>query len=119
MTEVTNYENRDFRRVLCEEEWKAVIKAVQSVNRYGLGVIAALDYATAALAAVGILSPSPTPEPGTCTALYPDDVGDWMQCQEEPGHDGKDHDSGEWGWSDNSPNSIPPRRETSDVSHAR
>ncbi|MGW3926463.1 hypothetical protein [Streptomyces sp. NPDC005093] len=116
MSEVTNYENKDFRRVLCEEEWQAVVKAVRSVDPYGTSTLA-LDHATAALSAVGILSPSPTPEPGTCTALYPDDIGDWLQCQEEP-HDGKDHDSGEWGWSDNSPNSIPPRRETRRVSDA-
>jgi hypothetical protein len=105
------------RRVLSEEEWEAVVKAVRSVDPYGSSA-AALGYATAALATVGILSPPAEPEPSTCTALFPDDIGDWHQCIEQP-HEGNPHDDGEWAWSDDHPNAIPPRgRGPSNVSHA-
>lgn len=60
------------------------------------------------LTAAGLLSPPPEPDPETCTALWPDEYGDWWQCQDDSGHDGGRHDAGEFEWSDDHPEAIPP-----------
>ncbi|MFE7517540.1 hypothetical protein ACFU8I_40875 [Streptomyces sp. NPDC057540] len=63
---------------------------------------------TAALAAAGVLAPPTDPSPDTCTALFADPDGDWWQCQEDHGHDGR-HDDGDWSWTDDEPDTIPAR----------
>lgn len=100
------------RRVLSVEEYGAAVNAAceEAGALLYVSVAASLvvDVTVAALAAVGILTPAPEPDPADCTAQYPDPYGDWHQCQQRPGHGGRRHDSGEWDWVADAPNALPP-----------
>ncbi|WP_330346640.1 hypothetical protein OG858_47425 (plasmid) [Streptomyces europaeiscabiei] len=63
------------------------------------------------LTAAGLLPPPPEPDPQTCTSMWPDETGEWWQCQAGPGHDpGERHNADEWGWPDSHPEAIPPTK---------
>ncbi|MEU5547936.1 hypothetical protein AB0G85_37465 [Streptomyces sioyaensis] len=38
-----------------------------------------------------------------------DMLGVWQQCGDEAGHDGDEHDNGEFTWADGQPGAIPAR----------
>lgn len=92
------------RRVLTEAEYETAWKATRNTlgARAGhIGTTGITDAITATLAAVGILTPPPEPEPDTCPALFAALDGEWHQCADERGHDPADgHDNGEWTWPD-------------------
>ncbi|MGW6569973.1 hypothetical protein [Streptomyces sp. NPDC054975] len=98
------------RTILTDDQYTAALKAAGSVLGQG-GVSSHWIDATvsATLAAVGLLSPPPTPDPDTCTAMFADPDGEWWQCSDDPDHDGDSHDGGDWGWSDSDPDTIPRR----------
>ncbi|MEU3096877.1 hypothetical protein ABZ690_19325 [Streptomyces sp. NPDC006967] len=91
-------------RILTEDEYETAYRAA----RYALGVHAPRigrttidDAVTAALATIGVLTPQPEPEPGSCPVMFADHEGDWRQCAEPSGHDPADgHNDGEWSWPD-------------------
>ncbi|MEH0424774.1 hypothetical protein [Streptomyces sp. B21-083] len=101
------------RKVISEERYASVVESTRhSLGKWAqaMGEEKVEEFVTTVLAGVGFLPPPPNPEPGQCSAMYPDEVGDWWQCQEEPGHDPADgHDSGEWGWPNDHPEAVPPR----------
>ena len=102
------------RRVLTAAQYAAALTRADAGARAAHHQVPdpALDaVVSGAFAAVGLLSPPPNPEDGdgtVCTARYPDPDGEWWQCQEDPGHDGR-HDAGGWAWSDDDPEAIPAR----------
>lgn len=98
------------RTILTGDQYKAARTAAAGALRSaGVGLDTIGDAVAATLAAVGILTPPFKPDPDTCTAMFADPDGDWWQCADDPGHDGKDHDAGDWGWSDDDPDAIPRR----------
>lgn len=100
-------------RVLTEDEYlKALSSVMNNTGRLGKMVTfrAAEAIADGVLLAVGVIWPAPEPESETCPSLYATRDG-WLQCEDEPGHDGDDHEGGDWGWSDTDPNAIPPVKE--------
>ncbi|MFD9850547.1 hypothetical protein [Streptomyces parvus] len=106
-------------RILTEEEYElAYERLTRAAYRNGsrLGEAAAHDALTETLAAVGVFIPAPDPEPDTCTARYlphdadefgPDILGVWQQCEDDPGHEGDRHESGEVSWPDEYPGALP------------
>ncbi|MFB7461695.1 hypothetical protein [Streptomyces sp. NPDC056188] len=90
------------RRILTAAEDEAAYAAARgTLGRHGARIgSAVLDEAlTAALAAVGTLTPAPEPDPDTCPAMFADPTGEWQQCAGDPDHDpANDHDNGEWTW---------------------
>ncbi|MEV0012879.1 hypothetical protein [Streptomyces sp. NPDC047973] len=115
---MTSHQQPPPPRILTEEEYELAYKRLTAAayrNGSRLGEGAAHDALTETLAAVGVFTPAPEPEPDTCAALYlphdiakfgPDTLGIWQQCGEDPGHDG-DHDNGEMGWGDRMPGAVP------------
>ncbi|WP_432017673.1 hypothetical protein [Streptomyces hydrogenans] len=98
------------RTILTDDQYNAVWTAAAGVLRpAGLGSETIADAVAATLAAAGLLTPPPAPEPDMCTAMFADPDGGWWQCGDDPDHDGDDHDSGEWGWSDKDPDATPRR----------
>ncbi|GAA0439287.1 hypothetical protein [Streptomyces luteireticuli] len=98
------------RRVITENDYEDACARVLVVAERSGGTVRARDVeelVTAALAGVGVLIPPPAPEPGTCTALFPDGDGYWVQCQEDPGHTGEYHVDGDYGWTDEHPDAVP------------
>ncbi|MBH1934102.1 hypothetical protein I5Q34_07305 [Streptomyces sp. AV19] len=96
------------RRVLTEEEYQEACRRAHTAGR--LRGDGAAHVVAAVLAAAGVLTPPPRPDaldPDTCTALFPDDHGYWLQCQEDPGHPGH-HNDGEFDWTDAHPDAVPP-----------
>lgn len=87
-------------RILTDAEYDAAhaaaCAAVPAVDSF-----AVQDAMDAALLAVGILPPPPTPAPDTCDAMFADPEGVWHQCAQDPDHDPADgHHNGEWAWLD-------------------
>ncbi|WP_331718314.1 hypothetical protein [Streptomyces sp. NBC_00134] len=108
----------DGMRVLSHEEMRRVHDAVHAVaSRHGVFAPVADEISYDALAAAGIFIQPHTPEPDECTAMYlphtadvtADMRGVWQQCADEVGHDGDDHDSGEFGWRDGDMGAVPAR----------
>lgn len=109
-------------RVLTDEEYDAAYAAAREAAQGSGQTVpyAVLDeMARAMLAAVGVFTPAPEPEPDACTAMYlphdaeefgPDLLGQWQQCADEAGHDGR-HDNGEVSWRDDLPGALPARTE--------
>ncbi|GHB10151.1 hypothetical protein [Streptomyces chryseus] len=100
------------RRVITEDEYQDAAKCVrEAAGRSGprLSRAATDDITATLLLSAGLLTPPPAPEPGTCTALFPDDEGMWVQCEEEPGHADTYHSDGEIEWTDEDPNAVPPQ----------
>ncbi|MER7498315.1 hypothetical protein ABT033_37720 [Streptomyces pharetrae] len=100
------------RTILTGDQYKAACTAAAGRLRAArVGADDVADAVAAALAAVGLLAPPFDPDPDTCTAMFADPDGDWWQCQDDPDHDGTDHDGGDWGWNENDPNADTiPRR---------
>ncbi|MDX3434408.1 hypothetical protein PV664_37070 [Streptomyces sp. ME01-18a] len=106
-------------RTLTEEEYELAytrLTAIAHRNGSRLSRGTAHEALAETLAAIGVFTPAPEPEPDTCTALYlphdteefgPDVFGAWQQCGDDPGHDGTDHDSGEVRWNDLLPGAVP------------
>lgn len=106
-------------RILDDAEYdQAVTAAREAGRRDNVGTVTAEDMASAALIAVGLFPPPDTEQLDTdcCTAqLLPweseavdvNSLGVWQQCGDEPGHDGDDHDNGEFSWSDGQPGTVP------------
>lgn len=104
-------------RLLTPTERRAVHAAVrEAARRHGVGTVAADEISYDALAAAGVFLPPDAPDPDMCTARYlphwPEEaaggmLGVWQQCADEPGHDGTDHDSGEFCWSDGDTGTLP------------
>lgn len=90
------------RRVLTEAEYETTWKATRNAlgARAGhIGTTGITDAVVAALATVGILTPSGEPNGDTCPAMFADLNGEWHQCAADPDHDpANGHDSGEWAW---------------------
>lgn len=106
------------RRVLTDDEYDAAhaaaCAAVPAVDSF-----AVQDAMDAALLAVGILPPPPTPAPDTCDAMFADHEGVWHQCAQDPDHDPADgHDSGEWAWPDGQMYATPEPDEADDQTPA-
>ncbi len=100
------------RRVVTEDEYQEAAKIVRDVaGRDGTSLTPAAtdEIVTALLASAGLLTPPPAPEPGTCTALLPDDEGMWVQCEGDPGHADTSHRDGEFRWTDEHPEAVPPQ----------
>lgn len=93
------------RRVLTDPEWLTACQT--TANRTGLALNQAADALAAGLATLSILTPPPLLDDDTCTAVCPDDQGDWWQCGLEPGHQGA-HDCGDLAWTDDHPDAVPP-----------
>ncbi|MFJ2110781.1 hypothetical protein ACIOEX_02440 [Streptomyces sp. NPDC087850] len=115
----TNQTSTSLRILTTEEYDRAYDRLTSAAYRHGsrLGDIAAHDALTETLAAIGVFTPAPDIEPFTCTARFvpndaeqyePDMLGVWQQCQDEPGHEGTDHDSGDLSWADDMPGALPP-----------
>lgn len=109
-------------RILDADEYgRAVTAAKEAGRRDGVGRTTAEEVASAALLAVGLFSPPPDEDEldaDSCTALCvawepeavdPRSLGEWHQCGDEPGHDGDEHDNGEFSWSDGQPGTVPVR----------
>ncbi|MGO4747310.1 hypothetical protein AB4212_01465, partial [Streptomyces sp. 2MCAF27] len=107
-------------RILDADEYgRAVHAAREAGRRDAVGRTTAAEMTAAALAAVGLFQPPPDAEEldaECCTALClaweaeavdPHFFGEWNQCGDEPGHDGDDHDNGEFSWSDGLPGTVP------------
>ncbi|KOG85998.1 hypothetical protein [Streptomyces varsoviensis] len=101
------------RTVISEERYASVVESARgSLGKWAdaMGEAKVEEVVTTVLAGAGFLTPPPEPEPGQCSALFPDEVGDWWQCEGEPGHDpAEGHDTGEWSWPNDAPEAIPPR----------
>ncbi|MFJ2017226.1 hypothetical protein [Streptomyces nodosus] len=89
-------------RILTDDEYEATYNAARArLGRWAhhIGRDAIDDAVTATLAAVGILTPPPAPDPDECPAMFADREGMWHQCAEDPDHDPADgHTDGEWSW---------------------
>ncbi|TLQ38830.1 hypothetical protein [Streptomyces marianii] len=109
-------------RILDADEYGRAIDAAREAGRRdGVGWKTAEEMAAAALVAAGLFPPPPDAEEleaECCTALSvaweaeavdPHSLGEWNQCGDEPGHDGDDHDNGEFAWSDGMPGTVPAR----------
>ncbi|MEV6674354.1 hypothetical protein [Streptomyces sp. NPDC051162] len=98
------------RRVITKDEYEEACRRVHVASRLsGEGVA---NVVAAALSAVGVLTPPLRPdelEPGCCTAQAADDHGYWLQCGEDPGHAGESHGDGDFGWTDEYADAIPPQ----------
>ncbi|GHG80272.1 hypothetical protein [Streptomyces griseocarneus] len=100
------------RRIITEDEYQDTVELLCEVaGRHGtrLSADAVVHIMEALLASAGLLAPPPAPEPGTCTALLPDDQGMWWQCEEDPGHADTSHSDGEFRWTDEHPEAVPPQ----------
>ncbi|MGW3511198.1 hypothetical protein [Streptomyces sp. NPDC000994] len=90
------------RHILGDDEYEAAYAAARgTLGRHAarVGSVVLADALTAALAAVGILTPAPAPDPDECPAMFADLTGEWHQCTEDPHHDPADgHSDGEWSW---------------------
>jgi len=105
-------------RILHTDEYdrvvKAGVRAARSVER-----ATTLEIAEAVLAEVGLFPPPVEPadlDSGYCTAQSlpfeaeacdAHSFGQWQQCGDEPGHDGDEHDNGDFSWSDGQPGTMP------------
>ncbi|ONI48513.1 hypothetical protein [Streptomyces sp. IB2014 011-1] len=108
----------DGMRVLSAAEMRRVHDAASAAaRRHGVRGYIAAEIVFDALATAGVFNEPLSPDPDTCTAQYlphdpaefdADTLGVWQQCDEEPGHD-DDHDSGEIGWPEGAPGSLPPK----------
>ncbi|MGA4980055.1 hypothetical protein [Streptomyces cinereoruber] len=107
-------------RILDAEEYlRAVTAARRAGGRDGVGLGTAEEIAAAALISAGLFPPADVEELDAecCTAqclawdaVAPPYLGEWHQCGDEPGHEGADHDNGEFAWSDGQPGTIPARK---------
>ncbi|MEU7230032.1 hypothetical protein [Streptomyces chrestomyceticus] len=103
-------------RLLSQPELRAVHDGVRAAaRRRGVTGEAADEISFAGLAAAGLFLPPPAPDPHTCTALYlphepgayvPEMLGQWQQCDDEPGHEDV-HSNGDTEWSDDTPGAVP------------
>uniref|UniRef100_UPI003F4969C4 hypothetical protein n=1 Tax=unclassified Streptomyces TaxID=2593676 RepID=UPI003F4969C4 len=106
-------------RILTPPEMRAIHDGVRAAaRRHGVSGEAADEIGFDALAAAGLFLPPPDPDPDTCGALYlpheigafePDMLGQWQQCEDEPGHPGDEHTSGDTEWDDGRPGAVPAR----------
>ncbi|MFF4709578.1 hypothetical protein [Streptomyces sp. NPDC001297] len=110
-------------RILQPDEYDRAVKAgVRAARSTGRATVQ--EITDAVLAELGLFSPPIEPDeldPECCTAQSlpydPEEcdvytLGQWQQCGDEPGHDGDNHDNGEFGWSDGQPGTVPARRGT-------
>ncbi|MFI9005480.1 hypothetical protein [Streptomyces sp. NPDC053541] len=110
-------------RILDTEEYDRAITAARKAGRRdGVGLSVAEEIAAAALISAGLFPPAHVEELDAecCTAqclawdaegVDPRSLGEWHQCGDEPGHEGTDHDNGEFAWSDGQPGTVPARQE--------
>ncbi|MEU7153866.1 hypothetical protein AB0B15_38500 [Streptomyces sp. NPDC045456] len=101
------------REVLSEERYARLVQSARDALgtwARAMGEEKVHEVVVTVLASAGFLTPPSDPDPETCSAMFPDEAGDWWQCQEEPGHDlSGGHDAGEWSWPDGHPEAVPPR----------
>ncbi|MFF9908770.1 VOC family protein [Streptomyces olivaceus] len=103
------------RKILSKDQYAAAYRAAEdALKPNDIGSLVIDDMVTATLAAVDLLAPPFDPAPGTCSAMFADPDGNWWQCQDDPDHDGDDHDAGDWGWSDGAPDTMPRRKRDDD-----
>lgn len=108
-------------RILDADTYDQAVTAADVVaRRRGTGSAAVWEITAAVLTTVGIFPPPPDVDEldaECCTALClaweaeavdADFLGTWHQCGDEPGHDGTDHDNGEFAWRDGQPGTMPP-----------
>ncbi|MFE7415050.1 hypothetical protein [Streptomyces laurentii] len=93
------------RTILKHQQFEDAVEAACAALP-GIGYEDMADGVSAALAVVGLLAPPPELDGDTCTALYADPSGQWWQCEDDPGHDGR-HDAGEHTWTDADDDAYP------------
>ncbi|GAA0488661.1 hypothetical protein ACFQ2B_00205 [Streptomyces stramineus] len=105
-------ENTAARRVLTNDEYQDAARRVREAARRSgttLTPAATDDIVAALLTNAGLVAPPPEPEPGACTALFPDGEGLWAQCEQDLGHADEYHSDGELEWTDDHPDAVPPQ----------
>ncbi|MGW3091728.1 hypothetical protein [Streptomyces sp. NPDC001108] len=118
---MTSNQTTSFPRILTDEEYDRAYDALRDNGQrlgYQISHTATAEMVFHVLASVGVFLPAPTPDTDTCTALYlphdPDEygaelLGEWQQCEDEPGHEGTFHESGNTGWPEGAAGSVPAR----------
>ncbi|MGW1674596.1 hypothetical protein [Streptomyces sp. NPDC002324] len=101
--------NRTPRTVLGQDAYSHALYGVRNVvgnARVPVSDEVIGEIVAEVLTAAGLLVPAPKPAPGKCASLWPDDYGDWWQCDQDP-HDEGRHLAGDFGWLDSDPEAIP------------
>ena len=107
-------------RILDPDAYDRAVTAADVVTRRrGAGGGVVWELTAAILTAVGVFPPPPETDEldaECCTAVFlaweaeavdADLLGTWQQCGDEPGHDGIEHDNGDFAWRDGQPGTVP------------